>query len=206
MDDLKRAEDTMLRRKGFHYSYYQAFVYALILTLFLLLGMVVLILYQLFHRPLPVFEAINTKQERMVLASFNEPNYLPGTLIRWASKAAVASYTFDFVNYNKQINNAAPFYTDAGWLDYKNSLARLISSITQKQLFVNSVVSGPPVIALQGLMAGKGYVWRIQLPFLVTYQSAETVSRENYFVVMTVVKVPTTLDPSGIGIDQFVMR
>lgn len=198
--------DVMVNKNSFYSTYYQTLVYALIIALFLVLIMVFVVLYQVFHRPLPAFEAVNSENQHMPLTAFNEPNYLPSTLLKWASKSAVASYTFDFYNYEKQILAAAPYYTEAGWIEYKASVNRLIADITQKQIFVNSVVSGPPVIALQGNMPGKGYIWKIQMPFLVTYQTAETVSRENYFVVMTVMKVPTTLDPTGIGIDQFVMR
>lgn len=194
------------QENGFYYRYYQAFVYTLIVSLFILLSMVIVVLYQVFHRPLPLFAAIAANNKRMQLSAFNEPNYLPNTLLRWASKAAVASYNFDFVNYNNQIANAAPFYTDQGWTAYKSSINDLIADIVAKKIFVNSVVSGSPVIARQGIFPGKGYRWEIQMPFLVTYQSAETVSREGYFVLMTVVKVPTTVDPTGIGIDQFVMR
>lgn len=192
--------------KEFFYKYYQSFVYGLIVSLFILLIMVIIVLYQVFHRPIPIFEAISSDNKHLSLSAFKEPNYLPGTILRWASKAAVASYNFDFVNYNTQIYNAAPFYTDAGWSAYRSSINALISDVVARKIFVNSVVSGPPVIALQGIFPGRGYTWQIQMPFLVTYQSAENVTRESYYVLMTVVKVPTTTDPTGIGIDQFVMR
>lgn len=193
-------------RFNFYYNYYQTFLYGLIVSLFLLLAMVVLVLYQLFHRPLPIFEAIAKNNKRMVLTPYFEPNYLPSTILKWASKAAVASYNFNFIEYEQQIALAAPFYTGAGWAAYRSSVNRLISDIIAKRIFVNSVVSGAPVITHQGMYPGKGYTWRIQMPFLVSYTTAETVSRESYFVLMTVVKIPTTVEPTGIGIDQFQMR
>jgi intracellular multiplication protein IcmL len=67
------------------------------------------------------------------------------------------------------------------------------------------VVSDTPVISNQGEIPGKGYVWRIQMPFLVTYQSSEGTSKKSYMVSVTIVKVPTWKNPAGIGIDQFVM-
>jgi len=82
---------------------------------------------------------------------------------------------------------------------------RLISTIVQNQLFVNGVVSGPPVISNQGPLPGKGYTWRVQIPFLVTYQSANTTTKRSFYVVITIVQVPTNINPQGIGIDQFVM-
>jgi intracellular multiplication protein IcmL len=190
----------------FYRDYYQALITALIASIFFILLMVVVVLYQLSHRPLPRFIAVADNGKKMELTAFNEPNYLPATLLRWASKATVAAYTFDFVNYEQQIANVAPYFTSSGWPGYKESVGRLIADITEKKLFVNGVVSGAPIIANQSATAGDGYEWRMQLPFLVTYQSAETTSRQNYTVLLTVVKIPTTVDPAGIGIDQFVMR
>ncbi len=187
-------------------KYYNAMIIALIVAIFLMLFMVTFILYQVSHRPLPIFTAVASDGKKMPLTAFYEPNYLPNTVLRWASKAAVASYTFDFVNYNQQVQNAAPYYTRAGWLAYRSSVQDLINSITQKQLFVNSVVSGAPVIANQGQLPGKGYAWRVQMPFLVTYQSSEVTTRNSYYVILTIVKVPTNVDPTGIGIGQFIMR
>jgi intracellular multiplication protein IcmL len=125
--------------------------------------------------------------------------------LRWASKAATVAYTFDFVNYNTQTAAARPYFTEDGWQDYLNSVNNLINTIVQNQLFVNGVVSGAPVISNQGNIPGRGYVWRVQIPFLVTYQSANTTSKQNYFVIISIVKVPTYVNKQGIGIDQFVM-
>lgn len=197
---------SLTEQSNFYRDYYQTLIIVLIVAIFLMLGMVGVVLYQIFHRPLPQFIAIAQDGKKLELTSFNEPNLLPSTLLKWASKAAVASYTFDFVNYAAQVLNARPYYTLAGWGEYRGSVIGLLNDIASKQLFVNGVVAGPPIISNQGELPGRGYAWRIQLPFLVTYQSSENTSKKNYLVVETIVKVPTNIDPTGIGIDQFVMR
>lgn len=195
-----------MRRNSFYRIYYQSIIVAIVAAIFLMLAMVILILYQIYTRPLPSFTAIAPSGRTMELKSFDQPNLLPSTILKWASKAAVAAYTFDFVNYNKQIASARPYFTPSGWNDYQASLYKLLQDIAQKQLFVNSVVSGTPVISNQGILPGTGYVWRVQLPFLVTYQSSERISRRRFYVTMTIVKVSTREDPTGIGIDEFIMR
>lgn len=198
-------QESVSRGGSFYQNYFQFVIILLIVAIFLILAMVTVVLYQLSHRPLPQFKAMSNGKI-MKLTSFDEPNYLPSTLLTWASKASVAAYTFDFVNYNKQIAEARQYFTTAGWTDYQGSVSRLVRDIAQKQLFINGVVSGPPVISSQGNLLGRGYVWRMQLPFLVTYQTSEAATRQNFLVMMTVVKVPTYIDPRGIGIDTFVMR
>lgn len=198
-------QSVLTSNNDFYRKRYQSVLVALFVEIVIVLLLVVIVLYQVFHRPLPSFSAADANHQRMSLDASTEPNLLSSTLVHWASKAAVAAYTFDFVGYQNQIALARPYFTAAGWQDYQASIQSLLQTITQNQLFVNGVVAGPPVISNQGDLAGRGYTWRVQIPFLVTYQSAEQTSRANYTVIMTIVRVPTTINAAGIGIDQFVM-
>lgn len=194
------------RNNSFYRNYYHQVIIGLMILIVLMLIAVGVMLYQMFHRPLPAFSAMQPNNQEMQLKSFDEPNLLPDTLIRWATKGAIAAYTFDFYNYNAQIEQAKPYFTDGGWRDYRQSVNSIVDTIVENQLFISGVVSGTPVISNQGPLPGKGYTWRIQIPFLVTYQSANTTSRRNFFVTLIIVRVPTTINPQGIGIDQFIMR
>jgi intracellular multiplication protein IcmL len=141
----------------------------------------------------------------MGLISFDKPNLLPDTIIRFASKAAVLAFTFDYVNYDSEIPLARPFFTAAGWNDFKVAISGTVNSIVQKQLFVYGVVSGQPIISNEGELADRGYVWRVQIPFLVTYEGSEKTETIKYYVVATIVQVPTSINPQGIGIDQLIL-
>jgi intracellular multiplication protein IcmL len=174
-----------------------------------LVGFLVLVssvvMYQVFHKPMPRFTAISADGQRRSLNAYLEPNLLSTTITTWASKAAVAAYTFDFVNYAKQLEFARPYFTEAGWGAYQAALAPLLQRVSQNQLFVNGVVVGDPVISNQGDLPGYGYSWRVQIPFLVTYQSAGSSKSQNFLIDMLIVKVPTTINPDSIGIDKFTM-
>lgn len=193
------------RDNDFYRNHYHHVLIGLMVLLAIVVGVAGLVLYQMYHQPEPVFTAVNDKGERMDLHAYEEPNLRADTILRWASKAATVAYTFDFNNYNNQLNDASQYFTTDGWQDFTQSTSSLISRVVQNQLFVNGIVSGTPVISNQGPMPGKGYVWRIQIPFLVTYQSANTQVQHRYFVVLSIVRVPTSVHPQGIGIDQFVM-
>jgi len=193
------------RTPAFFRYHYDKVIMTLIILIVALLALVGVVMYQVSHRPLPQFAAVSADGNTLALQSFDSPLLLPDTLITWASKAAVAAYTFDFVSYKKQINDARPYFTSDGWSNYQSSVSGLIATITKNQLFVNGVVAGAPVISNQGDLPGRGYAWRIQMPFLVTYQSAEQSTKTHYTIVMTIVRVPTRENPKGIGIDGLVM-
>lgn len=185
--------------------FYKLFI-GLVVAMFLTVVLTVVLLLQLYYRPVPPFVAFVSNKQQMVLKSFDEPNLLSSTLTKWASKAVVTAYTYDFYNYERQLEMARPYFTEAGWESYRSSIQGLINTITQNKLFVNGIVFGPPVIANQGPLAGFSRAWRIQLPFLVTYQGAESAKTATFLVTIMVVKIPTNENPKGIAIDQFVMK
>lgn len=189
---------------AFYQQYYRSVLMAFCVLVVLLLGVMGVLLYQTTHRPLPVFYAKLASGEAMPLLPFEAPNQLSDTILRFASKAATIAYTFDFVNYQEQLSLARPYFTQAGWNDFQSSIGGLVSTIVKNQLFVSGVVVGTPVISNQGPLPGTDYAWRVQIPFLVTYQSANVTTRRNYMVVVSIIKVPTLENPQGIGIDQFV--
>jgi len=193
------------QNNDFFRNHYHHVIICVIGLLFLLIIVLAILFYQVMNRPLPQFNAVQSDGKTMLLIPNEQPNLLPDTILRWASKAATVAYTFDFVNYNSQTAAVRPYFTEDGWQDYLNSVNSLINTIVQNQLFVNGVVAGAPVISNQGNIPGRGYVWRVQIPFLVTYQSANTTSKQRYFVIISIVKVPTNVNKQGIGIDQFVM-
>lgn len=189
----------------FYRNNYHKVLYVIMGIIVFLIICVFFILIQIYTRPSPVFIAYTPKGEKRELTAFQEPNLLPDTILRWASKAATLGYSFDFVNYRKQMDEVRPYFTDHGWADYQSSLSGPLSSIVQKQLIVTSVVNGTPVISNQGPLPGIDYAWRVQIPFLVTYQSSSSSTQQKYYVILTIVRVPTSTNPQGIGIDQFVM-
>ncbi len=163
-----------------------------------------IVLFQVYQRPLPTFYAIQPNGQRMQLQPQGLPNLTADTILNFASKAAVAAYTFDFVNYKGEVSLARAYFTNAGWQDYLKSIDSVVRGIAQNKLFVTGVVNGTPVISNQGEIDDI-YSWRVQIPFLVTYQSAQSSQQKKFTVLITVVRVPTAEDPLGIGIDQFVM-
>jgi intracellular multiplication protein IcmL len=189
---------------NFYRLYQPRFVVILMGATVLAMIWVGIVLFQVYKRPLPTFYAIQPNGQRMRLQPQDLPNLVPETIINFASKAAVAAYTFDFVNYKAEVALARPYFTDPGWDDYLDSVEGVVRGIAQNKLFVTGVVNGPPVISNQGDIDGV-YSWRVQIPFLVTYQSAQTAEQKKFTVQVTVVRVPTSEDPLGIGIDQFVM-
>ena len=57
------------------------------------------------------------------------------------------------------------------------------------------------MITSQGSVGGV-YVWKIQMPLLVTHESGSETRSDSNIVTMLVMRVPTSLKPGGIAIDR----
>jgi intracellular multiplication protein IcmL len=196
----------MAMNNDFYRNHYHHVFIILLMLIVCLLAALGAVIYEILNRPLPAFTAIQKDGKTLTLMPFDQPNLLPDTILRWASKAAVAAYTFDFANYQQQITAARPYFTEEGWESYRNSISEVVQSVKQGQLFVNGIVSGVPVISNQGNIPGKGNAWRVQMPFLGTYQVGNRIDKRNFYVLLSIVQVPTTVNKQAIGIDQFIMR
>jgi intracellular multiplication protein IcmL len=193
------------KNNDFYRNYYHYTIMLLMVLIVLLIAAIGLVMYQLFNRPLPAFTAIDPERKEMTLSPYTEPNLLPDTILRWASKAVITAYNFDWVNYEAQVGLSRPFFTDDGWDSFLNSINPVIANVRQGQLIVTGVVSGTPVISNHGALPGLGETWRVQIPFIVTYQAGSVLSPRNFMVTLNIVRIPTGRNPQAIGINEFYM-
>lgn len=187
-------------------TYFSTVIYAVIGGIVLLIALIFLLIYEVENRPLPHFSAMTPKREAFELTSSDEPNLLSSTIIKWASKAAIDTYTYKFSENDAEIEaKIKPYFTTDGLASFYNSIRGVIAILRQNQLNTNSAVNGQPVISNQGDFYGSDMAWRIQIPFIVTYEAAGSISTKSYRVTLIIVKVPTTKNPVGIGIDRYSM-
>lgn len=168
-------------------------IFALILT------------YIITHPPAPKYFATSINGRITPLVPLNAPNQSDSAVLQWANQAAIATFSYNFVNYRTELVAASGFFTADGWDQFISALgsSNNLDAIKAKKLVVSAVATSAPVILQKGELNGR-YAWRIQMPMLVTYQSASEFSQQNLNVTMLVTRVDTLNSPRGIGIAQFV--
>jgi intracellular multiplication protein IcmL len=140
------------------------------------------------------------------LLPLSMPNTSDSVVSQWANLAVIDTFTYDFVNYNASLEKDSQYFTSAGWYTFLRSLtdSSNLSKVISKKLVVSAVAIKPPSILMKGMLNGV-YSWRIQLPILVTYQSASEFVQQNLLVTLLVCRIPTLDNPKGLGIEQFVV-
>lgn len=165
-----------------------------------------MLVYMLTHPPAPKYFATSINGRITPLFPMTEPNQSDSAVLQWANQAAIAAFTYNFVNYRSELQASSGFFTSEGWDQFLSALQQSnnLDAVKAKKLIVSAVATRAPIILQKGLLNGR-FAWRIQMPILVTYQSASEFSQQNNVVTMLITRVSTLNSPRGIGISQFVV-
>lgn len=134
----------------------------------------------------------------------NQPNMSASAVIAFAAEAAVSAFTYDYVNYHIQLQQASNYFTPNGWKSFNNALMSSgnLQNVISKKLVASAVPTNVPVILEQGLK-NNIYTWKVQVPLLTVYQSASTMIRQPLITTMIITRTSKYIGQCGIGISQF---
>jgi len=200
------ALDLVSERNSFYRRNYRKLMTAMLVVVIANLVVISVLVYSLRVRDQPRYFATTDAGNVIPLVPLAKPLVSREALLTWATEAATAAYTFDFVNWRRQLQGASVFFTDQGWLNFQEGLksSLILNTVESKQLAVTATPSRKAVILTQGLIAGE-YAWRVEVLLQVMFGSASEQLVSSYLVNMLVKRVPTTMYPIGLGIDQFVV-
>lgn len=193
-------------RNQFYKDSQRKVILALLVALIVNLVLASMLVYILTHPPAPKYFATSINGRITPLFPLNEPNQSDSAVLQWANQAAIAAFTYNFVNYRDELQASSGFFTAEGWDQFLNALQQSnnLDAVKAKKLIVSAVATRAPIILQKGVLNGS-YSWRVQMPILVTYQSASEFTQQNNVVTMLIARVSTLNSPRGIGISQFVV-
>lgn len=200
------AVEVVKLRQTFYQDNHKKVVWLLLLSVFIILVLSGSLVYVIANPPKPKYFATTVDGRIMPLVPLDQPNLSVSALLQWANTAAIASYTYNFVNYRQALQDASEYFTPDGWTAFMNALtsSNNLDAVTSKKLIVSAVATGAPVVLAQGLLENT-YAWKVQMPMLVTYQSASQFSQQSVTVTMLITRISTLNSAHGIGIAQFVV-
>jgi intracellular multiplication protein IcmL len=193
-------------RNHFYYDNYRRLMLALVfgcITLALLVGT---LLYLVIYPPAPRYFAVSEEGRLIPIVSMKEPNLSDAALLQWTTQAVVRAFSYNYVNYREALQSLRDDFTELGWKHFTTELndSNNLSSVIHKKLIVSAVPTGVPVIVEQGVRKGV-YVWKVQFPLLVTYESPSERIPQSFQVEALIVRLSTLQSARGIGIQQLVM-
>jgi intracellular multiplication protein IcmL len=153
------------------------------------------------------FFTTNSEGAIREILALNKPIASEGEVLNWATQAVTKAYSMSFANYGQQLNDLKPNFTDAGWRGYDQALQRagFIDGLLKNQYVTSAVPKKAPVVVARGVVNGV-FGWRLQVPLIVTFTSANTSSSQEINVEVTVVRRDETENPQGLGIAQIISQ
>lgn len=135
-------------------------------------------------------------------APLNQPNMSDDAIISWATDAARSTYSYDFKNYSKQMDDNKQYFTNPGWKAFSAALnnSNNLNVVQSKKLVASGTPTGKAIIIKKGLRNGV-YTWEVQVPLLATYESESKLIKQNLVITMLINR---NNSPSGVGISHFV--
>lgn len=196
---------TVTARNDFYRDSYRKVLVALNLSILAFIILLGAIFYILSNPPQPRYFATYADGKLVPLIPLNQPNVSQSALQQWANTAVIAVNTYDFFNYRDQLQKASDYFTTDGWQAYLDELkaSRNLNAVIEKKLVVSAVATRAPTILRQGIIDG-AYSWVVQIPVLVTYQSASQYSQQSLIVTLMIKRISTLTNPNGIGIANYI--
>lgn len=193
------------------HQFYQDHYFSLVLLFFGLLILTGVTLFWAFyeksiHHP-PEYFPTTANSNLVASISLDKPNLSSAALLQWTVEAMTSSYSFNFVNYKKSLQEARMYFTQAGYMNYLNELRNLnvISLVTDRKFVLSSAPTSAPILLKEKVIDGL-YTWQVQLPMVVVYHSAKDELRQYLILTMLIIRVPTSESPKGVSIAGLIVR
>jgi len=170
------------------------------------------LVYLIYHPPEPQYFSVGINGRITPMVSTDKPNQSNDQVLRWASQAGLAAFSYSYVNYRDELQASSGFFTGNGWgrfLDALKSSNNLLAVADKKMVVSAQMVApaqlvSPPAVMKEGSTKGS-YAWRVEVPVLVTYQNDREYTQMYNMVNILVVRVSIINAPWGIGIEQLVV-
>lgn len=193
--------------KRLHYLAIGVFVWCLLVISVLLWG-VIYIINNPFH---PLYFATDNVGRLIRIISVEAPNMTADDVVKWSIDAVEASYSYDYINYRAQIQDAQKYFTNYGWTNYVGALraSNNLLALTQRKMVAMAQVVGKPKLLVEGLLSG-AYAWKYQMPVLVTYSYPPYDDKSRFSnpleVTVIVQRQPPLEGYKGLGVVQMIGR
>jgi intracellular multiplication protein IcmL len=171
----------------------------------LILGMIAW--YLLRHPVEPLYFPTDKAGRLIYEVPLEDPNLSEKALSDWIVHAVEAAYSYDFINYRRQLQNAQAYFTDSGWGEYMKGLdrSRNLVGLVERKMVAIAKVFDVPVKIKEGLMGGK-LAWKFEVRVVMHYQMPPFDGKSDYenpLIVTVVVQRQDILQgQQGLGIVQ----
>jgi hypothetical protein len=166
------------------------------------LAVVILIGVAFFKKPSPVYLALTPGDQITQDVPLEMPN-LPNTvMLNWVNEVITSTFTFNFKNVQRVLDNARPAYTSTGYAVLIATLKEknILPDLQQEKWVYNCFATSAPQIQSERVIDGR-YTWIVLIPIRIQLDNVRQSIGKEWRLTLKVVRVPSLVAPMGFQID-----
>lgn len=199
----------VFERNQFYRRQYLLALGAFGLSLLVLVVLTWVLIYVIRNPTAPLFFATDNVGRLIKVVPVTQPNMSTEDAAKWAVNAVEKTYSYDYVNYRKQMQSAQKYFTSYGWTKYMTALkaSNNLVALRNREMVIEAKVVVAPTVLAQGLLGGS-YAWKFEMPVLITnwippYDIQSTFTNA-LNVTVIVQRMPILQSSDGVGIVQLI--
>lgn len=210
MDADERIALVFIRNSHYRRQYFLALgIFAL--SLVVIAALVGMLLFVHRNPPHPLYFATDDTTHLVEVVPVTQPNMSMDDLISWVRQAVTVTYSYDYINYRQQLQDAEKYFTDYGWSRYMAALtaSNNLLGLQKNKYLIDAQVVGQPTLIAQAYLNG-ALAWKFEMPVLVTYamppyNGSPNAKFSNPLTVTIIVqRQPILQSYKGLGIVQLI--
>jgi intracellular multiplication protein IcmL len=212
MDDKINSTDdavvlTQLRNAFYKRKYYFALgIY--VLCVVAIAALLTVLVYLIKNPTRPLYFLTDSVGRLVQDVPLTLPNMSTEAVEAWAVEAVETAYSYNFMNYRAQLQNAQKYFTEYGWRSYMNGLtaSNNLLALTERHMIFIAKVADKPKLLNAGVLGG-AYAWKFQMPLLVNFLETpyNKPSFSNAYMVTVIVQRQKLLQSyKGLAIVQMI--
>lgn len=194
----------VLSRNAFYRDGYRWAVFALFIVFLINCGLVGVLFYQVSNPPPPHYFAITPDGRMINNYRLDDPVFPDDQILQWTANSVRQAFSLDFMHWRDQLQGASNKFSADGWKHFLDAFKKSnnLETLTKLKMVSDAQITGSPRM-LQKAVLGGSYVWKVQLPILVTYTNANQMIPVPMDVTVIVMRVPVEDNPERIAINNF---
>lgn len=194
----------VLLRNVFYKDGYRWAVFALFLVLIVNCGLGAILFYQFKNPPQPQYFAITPDGRMINNYRLDDPVFPDDHVLQWTADAIRQTFSLDYMHWSDQLQSASNKFSTPGWREFLKALksSNNLDTLIKLKMVANAEVTGAPQIMQKAVLGGH-YVWKIQLPILLTLTNNNQTIPVPMNVTVIVMRVPVEENPERIAINNF---
>jgi hypothetical protein len=177
----------------------------LIIGLFVMgmtLAVVLLIGVAFFKKPPPIYLALTPDDQITQDVPLEKPNLPENVMLNWVNDVITTTFTFNFKNAQRVLDNARPSYTSTGYAALMAMLKdkNILQDLQQEKWVYNCFATSAPQVQNERVIDDR-YTWTVLLPIRIQLDNIRQSIGKEWRLILKVIRVPSLVAPMGFQID-----